>query len=69
MDAMLERDEIPLSRRDAARQLNVSLRTLDTLTSEGALPYIRIRGRVLFAPEDLRKFLAKCRVGLQNSAD
>jgi excisionase family DNA binding protein len=45
-----------VTRRDAAAALNVSLRTLDTLVSEGQIPVRRVRRRVMFRPGDLEKF-------------
>lgn len=47
-----------ITRRDAAAALNVSLRTLDTLVSEGQIPVRRVRRRVMFRPADLEKFAA-----------
>ena len=67
MDTQQGMDDTPLSRRDAAKRIGVSLRTLDTLIAEGEIPYLRVRGRVLFDPTDLRSFLDKCRVGMRRT--
>ena len=46
-----------------AKALCVSPRTVWTLTQEGALACIRIGRRVLYAPADIRAFIARCRAG------
>ncbi len=52
-------EPILVTRRDAAAALNISLRTLDTLVSEGQIPVRRVRRRVMFRPEDLERFAAR----------
>lgn len=42
--------------REAARLLNISTRTLWTLTARGELPSVRIGRRVLYRLETLREF-------------
>ena len=42
--------------REAARLLNISTRTLWTLTARGELPSVRIGRRVLYRVETLREF-------------
>jgi excisionase family DNA binding protein len=46
-----------------AKALCVSPRTVWMLTQEGALAYIRIGRRVLYAPADIRAFVDRCREG------
>ena len=64
MDSKRSVDDIPVSRHEAARLIGVSLRTLDTLVHEGKISFLRVRGRVLFYPSDLRAYLDSCRVGV-----
>jgi len=58
--------EIParyLRREDAARYVGCSLRQLDTLKSEGAIPFHRLGRRlIVFRVDDLERFMSKCRV-------
>lgn len=51
MDSML------LTADQTATALNISPRTLWTLTDDGALPAIRIRRRVLYSRDDLQRFI------------
>ena len=46
-----------LTRNEAADRLGISVRTLDDLEAAGDLQAIRIRGRVLYAPETLSAFI------------
>lgn len=47
-----------LSRDEAAKALNVSVRMLDTLTEPaGALKPVRIGRRVLFSPAELQRWI------------
>lgn len=48
-----------LSIREAGEILGVSQRTVFRLVSDGELAPTRIRDRVLFAPEELRAFIAR----------
>ena len=41
----------------AAKLLNVCPRTVRNLTKRGELPSVRIAGRVLYRPEDLKEFV------------
>lgn len=51
-----------LTAREAADRLAVSLRTLRTITSEGALPVVRVGARGLrIHPEDLDRFIEERR--------
>jgi excisionase family DNA binding protein len=51
-----------ISAREAASRLGLSIRSLRTLVKERSVATVRIRGRVLFAPEDLQKFIESRRV-------
>ena len=42
---------------DAAKMLNISERTLRTITKRGELPTVRIASRVLYSREDLVDFI------------
>jgi excisionase family DNA binding protein len=48
-----------MSRRQAARYLGISMRSLDRLRHEGAIEVVRIRGRVLVRPESVQAFVTK----------
>ena len=56
-----EKTEAPrllLSRDEAAKALNVSVRMLDTLTEpDGTLKPVRIGRRVLFSPGELQRWI------------
>ena len=43
--------------KTTAKMLNVSERTVRTLTKRGELPVVKILGRVLYSREDLVKFV------------
>jgi excisionase family DNA binding protein len=51
-DALLNRDE-------AAERLGISERTLDDMADRGEIQPIRIRGRVLYAPETLEAYIQR----------
>ena len=55
-------DQKLMSKAEAAEFLNLSVRSLHDLISRGALASVRIGGRVLIRPEDLRSFVAARRV-------
>jgi excisionase family DNA binding protein len=48
-----------LTRAEAAERLGISERTLDDLADSGEIKPIRIRGRVLYAPETLEAFVRR----------
>ncbi len=48
-----------LSRRDAAKYLAMSTRTLDKLAADGDLPRIKIGTKTVFRLVDLESFLAE----------
>lgn len=47
-----------LGARDAARALGIGERTLATLTAEGSVPFVRVRGRVLYPVRGLEEWIA-----------
>ena len=50
-------EEKLLSRAEVAGILNVSLRTVDRLRTEGALPAIKVRTSVRFRSDDVRRLI------------
>ena len=50
-------DTNQLSRRAAAKQLGVSIQTLDALVRDGSIEHRKVRRRVLIPEESLRKYL------------
>jgi excisionase family DNA binding protein len=46
-----------LPREEAAETLGVSVRTLDNMEEAGEIQAVRIRGRVLYAPETLDAYI------------
>lgn len=48
-----------LTRPETARELRVSLATLDRLVGRGELPVVRVGGRTLVRAADLRRFIAE----------
>jgi len=46
-----------LDKADVADLLKVSVRTVDRLRESGDLRAVRVRGRVLFSPQDVQAFL------------
>ena len=59
----LRRKEAPegpdalLTREEAAERLGISERTLDDMADTGEIQPVRIRGRVLYAPETLEAYI------------
>ena len=49
----------PLPREEAAETLGISVRTLDDLAEAGEIQPVRIRGRVLYAPETLQAYIRR----------
>ncbi len=47
-----------LTVREAAKVLRISSRTLFTRTQDGAIPHIRLGGRVLYPLQQLREWMA-----------
>lgn len=46
-----------LTREEAADYLSVSISTLWRLRDDGDLPYVKIKGKILFRREDLDSFI------------
>ena len=61
----LRRKEVPdgpsrlLPREEAAETLGISVRTLDDMEELGEIQAVRIRGRVLYAPETLQAYIRR----------
>ena len=61
----LRRKEAPdgpdalLTREEAAECLSISTRTLDDMADAGEIQPVRIRGRVLYAPETLQAYIRR----------
>jgi excisionase family DNA binding protein len=58
--ATVAHDELPraISRREAARCLGISLRTLDNWCRRGVLGSVRIEGRVLIPLSEIERILS-----------
>jgi len=60
------RDNGNMNRKDAARYLTISVRTLDKLEQEGEIPYSKlgngIRSRVVYQRKDLDALLERMRI-------
>ena len=50
--------QLAYSEQDAARLLSISPRTLFTLRKEGKVRAVRVGNRVIYAREELKRFLA-----------
>jgi excisionase family DNA binding protein len=48
-----------LPREEAAERLGISVRTLDDMEETGEIQAVRIRGRVLYAPETLKAYVRR----------
>ena len=48
-----------LTREEAAERLCISTRTLDDMAEAGEIQPVRIRGRVLYAPETLQAYIRR----------
>jgi len=48
-----------LTREEAAERLCISVRTLDDMEERGEIQAVRIRGRVLYAPETLDAYIRR----------
>ncbi len=44
-------------RNECAKQIGVSVRTLDRMVAAGVIPVLRMRSKVLFRPESIVKWL------------
>ena len=48
-----------LTREEAAERLSISTRTLDDMADRGEIQPVRIRGRVLYAPDTLEAYIRR----------
>ena len=49
----------PLTKKEAARFLKVSTRTLDRYRDQNIIRAVKVGGKVLFRPEELERVLTK----------
>ena len=56
-------EALAVSAKEAAKMLAISTRTLWSMTASGEIPFVRIRSRVLYLPDDLREWLQRQRQG------
>ena len=49
------------SKLETAMQLNVCVRTLDSLMSKGAISYVKVGKRVIFTQQDIDEFITRNR--------
>lgn len=56
-------ERLLLSAREAAQALNICERKLWDLTNRGGLPCVRVGRRVLYSPDDLRRWIKTCKEG------
>jgi len=54
-------NEILIDEAEAARRLSLSKRTLFQLRSDGVLPFCRCGTKILYSPDDLKRFAASRR--------
>jgi excisionase family DNA binding protein len=52
-------DDGLLTKKQVARRLNVSERTVDTLAAEGSLRKVKVRGAVRFAPDAVDAYIRR----------
>lgn len=52
-------EKLPLTRKEAAQALNISVDTLDELRNSGKLRAVNIGARVYYSPDELRAFVTK----------
>ena len=59
------RNDSPLlvDAKRAAAMLGIGIRTLWSITKEGELPHVRIRRRVLYSVDDLKRWIVQHKVG------
>lgn len=66
-----EPEKLLIGLHEAARLLSISGRHLWQLVRDGEVPFVRLRGRLLFSPETLRQWIierARRQVDPQNGA-
>lgn len=52
-------EKLLLTRKEAARDLNISVDTLDILRNSGKIRAVSIGARVYYSPDELRAFVTK----------
>lgn len=52
-------EKLLLTRKEAARALNISVDTLDELRNSGKIRAVNIGARVYYSPDELRAFVTK----------
>jgi len=50
-----------MTRAEAAQYLRFGLNKLHNLTESGKIPYYKDGGRILYSPDDLDGYMARCR--------
>lgn len=63
MGTQLETAENLIDRPNAAKRLNMSLRTLDGKIRDRSIPFVKLGKLVRFIPSDLQRFIEAHRVG------
>lgn len=56
-----------MSRKEISKFLKLSERTISTMMAVDDLPYLRVRGRVLFDPVKVKKFMSRYEVNSDTS--
>ena len=49
------------SKLELAMKIQVCVRTIDKLMSDGQISYLKVRGRVIFSQDDLNAYVERCR--------
>lgn len=52
-------ERLTWDRKECARQIGVSVRTLDRMVADGAIPVLCVRSKKLFLPETIREWMQK----------
>jgi excisionase family DNA binding protein len=66
-DARISKDEFPLTVREAARFLGVSVQTVYLWVERKQIPHLRVMGRnIRFLKSDLEPFRASFKQGMEN---
>ncbi len=50
-------ERLTWDRKECARQIGVSVRTLDRMVAEGRVPVLKARSKKLFLPESIRAWM------------
>lgn len=49
--------KLTLDRTECAKQIGVSVRTLDRMVADGRIPVLKVRSKKLFLPDSIRKWM------------